>query len=89
MQTLINYYTYSTLLIWSMFLISIVMNVYVYQRQMLFGNKPGKIETIRNIIKIFIRSILPIIRITILYSAYVLLTYSDEEIEQIRNRKEE
>ena len=86
---MIKGYLYLTLFIWVSLLINSIIQKTVIKRKIKAYSKMNRVDKITKIIKTFIWSLIPGLRLMILISIYMMLTRNDEELINILNDKEE
>ena len=86
---MIKGYLYLTLFIWVSLLINSIIQKTVIKRKIKAYSKMNRVDKITGIIKTFIWSLIPGLRLMILISIYIMLTRKDEELINILNDKEE
>ena len=86
---MIKGYLYLTLFIWVSLLINSIIQKTVIKRKIKAYSKMNRVDKITGIIKTFIWSLIPGLRLMILISIYIMLTRNDEELINILNDKEE
>lgn len=82
---MIKYYLGVTGLVWFMYVLSSLFNQFVYKRSLEI-EPISRNEKIQSFIKFAVLSFVPVLRLTLIWSAYKLLTVNDEELQEIINR---
>ena len=86
---MLKVYLYLTIFIWISVLINSLIQNTVIKRKIKAYSKMNRVDKITGIIKTFIWSLIPGLRLMILISIYIMLTRNDEELINILNDKEE
>ena len=80
---MVKYYVYTTIFVWLFFALSYVMNEFVYRRKVELTSTGSNIDYIRSGIQLLIYSLVPFVRLSVVFASYKLLVVSDEELIEI------